>query len=335
MDDKEEPLSGLARALRASWSRSTCDPVDLAAWSPARPSTGQCAVTALVVQDHLGGDLLLAEVHHADGRRQGVHYWNRLGDGREIDLTRDQFQAGEVVGEPHVEARPADTSSGRLAAQYARLRAAVAERLPRGSASADHVDALRHRSTARLQLNAVCDGDVDTLHELYSDPRGWEHAPAGRHSTRAQTEEVVRAAEQQWKRDGLAYWVAREHSGGMVGTGGARRDVDGAWNLYWHLSHGARGRGYAVELGRAAISAARTVDPGASIVARMRPAHAASRRVAERLGLIEQVERRDSDGVVRVAYLAISSAGHPSCSHQGNFARPQQVFRAHSTERRL
>jgi hypothetical protein len=46
---------------------------------------GDFAVTALIVQDHLGGKLIRAEV-------EGVsHYWNRLPDGTEIDLTRDQF----------------------------------------------------------------------------------------------------------------------------------------------------------------------------------------------------------------------------------------------------
>ena len=62
-------------------------------------------MTALVVQDLLGGDLLCAEVHWLDGRRQGVHYWNRLPAGVDVDLTREQFGAGELVGEPEVVVR--------------------------------------------------------------------------------------------------------------------------------------------------------------------------------------------------------------------------------------
>lgn len=48
--------------------------------------------------------MLLAEVHR-DGERTGYHYWNRFA-GLDVDLTRDQFFAGEVVGEPQVVVRP-------------------------------------------------------------------------------------------------------------------------------------------------------------------------------------------------------------------------------------
>jgi uncharacterized protein (DUF952 family) len=118
-------LADIERVIRASWSRETCDPVDRDAWSPENPARGQCAVTALVVQDLCGGELLLAEVHYPDGSRQGVHYWNRLGGGVEVDLTRDQFAAGEVVQAPEPVARPADLSPGRLYPQYQALSRAV------------------------------------------------------------------------------------------------------------------------------------------------------------------------------------------------------------------
>ena len=94
-------LVGLEAAIRASWSFETCDPSDAAVWTPANPSRGQCAVTALVVHDLLGGQLLEAEVHHADGSPQGYHYWNRLA-GLDVDLTYEQFADGEVVGAPRL-----------------------------------------------------------------------------------------------------------------------------------------------------------------------------------------------------------------------------------------
>ena len=83
----------LEQRLRAGWCRTTSS--DPGSWSPANPSFGQCAVTALVIQDHVGGELLRAAV-------DGVpHYWNRLPDGREIDLTRSQFgrSALNLLGE--------------------------------------------------------------------------------------------------------------------------------------------------------------------------------------------------------------------------------------------
>jgi hypothetical protein len=127
-------LVDIEHVIRSSWSEQTCDPVDLSEWSTDGPARGQCAVTALVVQDLLGGELLLAEVLNADGSRQGLHYWNRLASGVEVDLTREQFTATEIVQEPRVVSRPPDTTSGRLAAQYRTLATAVRARLaPAGS----------------------------------------------------------------------------------------------------------------------------------------------------------------------------------------------------------
>jgi hypothetical protein len=100
---EERPLTlmGLESAIRASWSAETCDPIDQPFWTLDEPSRGQCAVTALIVHDLLGGVLLEAEVHHADGSHQGYHYWNRFA-GVDVDLTRRQFARGEVVLAPHL-----------------------------------------------------------------------------------------------------------------------------------------------------------------------------------------------------------------------------------------
>jgi hypothetical protein len=96
-------------------------------------------VTALVVQDLFGGELLLAEVRNADGSRQGMHYWNRLADGVELDLTREQFTPCEIVQAPTAVAPPTNLASGRLATQYQALASAVRAGLlgRRDSASTD------------------------------------------------------------------------------------------------------------------------------------------------------------------------------------------------------
>lgn len=114
-------------AVRASWSHETCDDSDLADWSERARARGQCGATALVLHDLLGGELLLAEVLHPDGTRQGYHYWNRLPGG-DVDLTREQFAPDEVVQAPRVVERPARLPR-RGARQYLALRAAVDARL--------------------------------------------------------------------------------------------------------------------------------------------------------------------------------------------------------------
>jgi hypothetical protein len=75
----------LAGALSRSWSRDTSyDPLS---WCPENPAWGQCAVTALVLQDLLGGDLMFGEVNGFQ------HYWNRLPGDSEVDLTLRQFES--------------------------------------------------------------------------------------------------------------------------------------------------------------------------------------------------------------------------------------------------
>jgi hypothetical protein len=93
--------------LRAAWGADTCDPHDLPDWRPDNPARGQCGVTALVVQDLLGGDLVLGEVL-VDQVKVGHHYWNRLPDGRDVDFTADQFHPGEVVAFGRLQQRPPD-----------------------------------------------------------------------------------------------------------------------------------------------------------------------------------------------------------------------------------
>lgn len=79
---KELPRQ-LERALVKAWSQETS--FDPSGWSRHNPAWGQCAVTALIVQDHLGGKLI-------SGKVNGIpHYWNRLAADQDIDLTIQQF----------------------------------------------------------------------------------------------------------------------------------------------------------------------------------------------------------------------------------------------------
>ena len=118
----------LETAVRAAWALDTCDPVDADDWSAANPSRGQCGSTALTVHDLLGGELLIAEVIRSDGSRQGVHYWNLLPDGTELDLTREQFADDEVIQQPRILRRPAGLPN-RCAEQYLTMRGRVFDAL--------------------------------------------------------------------------------------------------------------------------------------------------------------------------------------------------------------
>jgi 8-oxo-dGTP pyrophosphatase MutT (NUDIX family) len=123
-------LSRLRPVVRDAWGPDTCDPVDLKDWRPDNPARGQCGVTALVLHDLLGGDLILGEVHE-NGTRRGHHYWNRLPDGTEVDLTQDQFRPDETVTGGVTVARPSGLPR-RCRGQYKLLRHRVLAQLDGG-----------------------------------------------------------------------------------------------------------------------------------------------------------------------------------------------------------
>ncbi|MGZ4468450.1 MAG: YunG family protein [Nocardioidaceae bacterium] len=70
---------------------------------------------------------------HVDGTKVGNHYWNRLSDGTEVDLTAEQFLPEEVVVNGHVVARPPDAPR-RHREQYELLRDRVMTGLARVTA---------------------------------------------------------------------------------------------------------------------------------------------------------------------------------------------------------
>ncbi|MEU2465465.1 hypothetical protein ABZ580_14795 [Streptomyces sp. NPDC012486] len=119
-------LTDIEAAVRSSWGADTTTPVHRPYWHPGNPASDQCGVTALVLNDLLGGELIRGEVR-VDGERVDFHWWNRLGAGLEIDLTREQFAPHEIVtGGVPVE-RPAEIV--RLREEYELLGARVLERL--------------------------------------------------------------------------------------------------------------------------------------------------------------------------------------------------------------
>lgn len=74
---------------------------------------------------------MFAEVLYRDGSQQGHHYWIRLTNGTEIDLTLDQFADDEIVQPGRVVTRPPGPPR-RCAEQYAVLSRRVRERLRLG-----------------------------------------------------------------------------------------------------------------------------------------------------------------------------------------------------------
>nr|MDT0522886.1 hypothetical protein [Streptomyces sp. DSM 41633] len=123
-------LTDIERAVRSSWSAETCTPEFRSRWTEENPARDQCGVTAMVLNDLMGGELIRGEVH-VNGERVDYHWCNRLGMGIEIDLTREQFGPEEIVTGGTVIPRPPVTEWRRLREEYELLRDRVVEQLDR------------------------------------------------------------------------------------------------------------------------------------------------------------------------------------------------------------
>lgn len=87
----------LRTVLEHSWSAETSANPD---WTDANKSLGQCAVTACIVEDYFGGEIVNTKAELPDGTIDS-HYYNAI-EGIDVDLTRDQFPEGTIIpiGQP-------------------------------------------------------------------------------------------------------------------------------------------------------------------------------------------------------------------------------------------
>jgi hypothetical protein len=103
-------------ALQKSWDKNTSYYKD---WTPDNPAYGQCAVTALIVQDHFGGDIISCFVN---GKR---HYFNKTRDkklGYITDLTVSQFPDKVIYEDCKLVDRKQLMRNKLLAARYCLLQ---------------------------------------------------------------------------------------------------------------------------------------------------------------------------------------------------------------------
>jgi hypothetical protein len=84
------PYLEVEAAIRAAW---TADTSADAAWSSECPELGQCAVTALIVQNLFGGELKRTLANGIS------HYYNEIA-GETVDFTRAQFHEPLIMEEP-------------------------------------------------------------------------------------------------------------------------------------------------------------------------------------------------------------------------------------------
>ena len=83
-------LHQLEDILPQCWSIDTCYPTSINNWNESNISLGQCAITAVIVNDYLGGNIRKCCV-------DGISHYFNLIDGEIVDLTKGQFINNEEI----------------------------------------------------------------------------------------------------------------------------------------------------------------------------------------------------------------------------------------------
>jgi len=160
--------------------------------------------------------------------------------------------------------------------------------------------------TPRLRLTPIGPADVDDLIVLYRDPLvAFWTGPWNPESVRVWTADMAT----RWSVDGVAKWLARSRSdSSLVGRGGFTRfELDGepVLELGWVVRDALTGRGYATEIGQAALDWAAIHQPRTPIVAFTEVHNQASQAVMRHL-------RMRPSGVIRRSGLIEGRPGlHP------------------------
>ncbi|RJQ67604.1 N-acetyltransferase [Pseudonocardiaceae bacterium YIM PH 21723] len=147
--------------------------------------------------------------------------------------------------------------------------------------------------TERLILRRTTTGDLPDLIDICADPATNRFTRSGIRDAEKVTREVHGYVE-HWREHGFGYWTVLEAAtGATIGSGGVtRRLLDGepALNLYYRFRPSAWGKGYALEMARAAAEWARRERPAEPIVVITAPDNEPAIRLAVRLGLTQDID---------------------------------------------
>jgi RimJ/RimL family protein N-acetyltransferase len=166
--------------------------------------------------------------------------------------------------------------------------------------------------TARLRLEPWAPEHGGLLARLAALPEVMRHVGTGATWTPGEAEEHSARMLAHWRTHGFGWRAAIERTSGrtigLIALNLAGPDVaeldDEDHEIGWWIDPSAWRRGYATEGGRAIVDEAFTRLGAPSVVARVRPANAASLRVAAALGLEPERDAVDRHGLpVRILRL--------------------------------
>lgn len=148
----------------------------------------------------------------------------------------------------------------------------------------------QQRSTARLSLRPPRPDDLASLFAIYGDPATHQFNPSGPLADIDKAQALLESWLKHWRDKGYGQWAIAtlEAPDAIIGFGGidARQYLDvERLNLGYRFAVQGWGRGYATELSRAALDYGFTELAVPEIFAVVRPDHAASIKVLEKVGM--------------------------------------------------
>lgn len=141
--------------------------------------------------------------------------------------------------------------------------------------------------TERLRLVPITTADIDALVDLHQAPgiADWY----GGSWSRGHATSFATTMERRWREDRLGKWLAVDSHGRVVGRGGPTLTDDPAGGtaveIGWAVRRELWSRGYATEIGAAAIRHTRTVAPAQPVISFTERHNERSRAVMQRLGM--------------------------------------------------
>jgi RimJ/RimL family protein N-acetyltransferase len=174
--------------------------------------------------------------------------------------------------------------------------------------------------TSRLRLEPIGPALAHDLWSLHQDPgiAAWNDGPW----SRAQADHFAVRMTECWQRHGVGKWIAYDRgSGALVGRGGPSvTDVLGGRDaeIGWAVRRQLWGRGYATEIGVAALDLVDHVLGVDEVIAFTEVHNRRSRAVMERLGMSYRGEIRrpglveGTDGIVDDAPFALYTLARAS-----------------------
>lgn len=146
------------------------------------------------------------------------------------------------------------------------------------------------RTTSRLLLRPPRAEDLASLFAIYGDPATNRFNPSGPLTGIEQAETLLKNWQAHWRIHGYGGWAlsTRAAPDDVIGFGGIALytygDVE-RLNLGYRFAVSAWGQGYATEVSRAALEYGFEALKVPQVFALVRPAHLASIRVLEKIGM--------------------------------------------------